>query len=234
MSKADNLSPFIKIGKNDLTPATPRLFLEVKAKPELSLTLPYKIEFILRRAKIDGSNRPCIFRWSPGIDSFSASGVVLLRHADSSDSDGGLETCDIDHPKPLESPNEDSILVDGQLEDGHLCELAPGGEARFTASLPAWYYQALQAGEMYTVLYPGSGPQNKKILGCKACFSAGHELRDCFCVFPEKILEHSCFRSNPAMKQLIQANLGADMRLSADVTLLKKERDNDEAQQQRN
>ncbi|KAK4204626.1 hypothetical protein QBC40DRAFT_272628 [Triangularia verruculosa] len=154
MSKADNLSPFIKIGKNDLTPATPRLFLEMKAKPELSLTLPYKIEFILRRAKKDGSNRPCIFRWSPDINGFSPSGLILLRHADSSDSDGGLETCDVNHPKPLKFLSEDSILVDGQ--NAHLCELAPGGEARFTASLPARYYQALRAGEMYTVLYPGS------------------------------------------------------------------------------
>ncbi|KAK4170584.1 hypothetical protein QBC36DRAFT_296199, partial [Triangularia setosa] len=80
----------------------------------------------------------------------------------------------------------------------------------------------------------GSGPQNKKILGCKACFSAGHELRDCFYVFPERIPEHSRFRSNPAMKQLIQANQRADMRLSEEITLLKKERDNDEVQQQRN
>ncbi|KAK4173425.1 hypothetical protein QBC36DRAFT_313904 [Triangularia setosa] len=80
----------------------------------------------------------------------------------------------------------------------------------------------------------GSGPQNKKILRYKACFSAGHELRDCFYVFPERIPEHSHFRSNRAMKQLIQANLRAGMRLSEEVTLLKKEKDNDEAQQQRN
>ena len=125
----------------------------MKARPELSLTLPYKIEFILHRAREDGSDKPCIFRWSPAIDGFSPSGVVLLHHGDSSNSDGP-KTCEVDYyPKPLKSPNEDSILADAQ--NGHLFELAPGGEARCIASLPARYYQALRAGEMYTLLYPG-------------------------------------------------------------------------------
>lgn len=136
-----------------IRPATPRLFLEVKAKPELSLTLPYQIEFILRRARKDGCHRPCVFRWSPSIDGFSASGIVLLRHADSSGSDG-FEICDVDQPNPPELPNRGPIVVDGQND--HLCELAPGSEKRFVASLPAWYYQALHAGETYTMLYPGS------------------------------------------------------------------------------
>lgn len=133
-------------------PAIPRLFLEVKAKPELSLTLPYKVEFILRRAKRDGYDRPCVFRWSPTIDGFSASGIVLLGHADSGNPDG-LETCEVDHPKPLKPPSQDSIAIDEQ--NGRLCELAPGGEAHCIATLPARYYQALQAGKMYTLLYTG-------------------------------------------------------------------------------
>jgi hypothetical protein len=124
----------------------------VRARPELSLTLPYKIEFILHRAKEDGSDKPCIFRWSPTIDGFSPSGVVLLHHGDSSNSDGP-KICEVDYTKPLKSPNEDYILADAQ--NSHLYELAPGGEARCIASLPARYYQALHAGEMYTLLYPG-------------------------------------------------------------------------------
>ena len=135
-------------------PATPRLFLEVKApRPQLSLTLPYNIKFTLRRAKEGGSDRPCIFRWSPAIGCFSPSGFLPLLHGHTTASANGFEQVEIDHTGLLKLPENDSIIVNNW--NHHLWEFAPGDSVRFVCGLPARYYKALQAGETYTLLYPG-------------------------------------------------------------------------------
>lgn len=123
----------------------------MKARPHLSLTLPYRIEFALCRAKKDGSDRPCIVRWSPAIDGFSPAGFVLLHEETAA---GGFKTHAVDQTGFLEPPEEDSIAVD-YGRDNFLWELAPGAEVRFAANLPARYYAALRDGEAYTLLYPG-------------------------------------------------------------------------------
>jgi hypothetical protein len=128
-------------------PATPHLFLEVKApRPQLSLTLPYNVEFTLRRAKEDGSDRPCIFRWSPAIGCFSSSGFLSLLHHTTASADG-FEPLEIDHTGLLKRPENDW--------NHYLWEFAPGNSVRFVCGLPARYYKVLQAGETYTPLYPG-------------------------------------------------------------------------------
>ncbi|KAH6842749.1 hypothetical protein B0I37DRAFT_330220 [Chaetomium sp. MPI-CAGE-AT-0009] len=151
MRKANSLSPFIKVGSNDLRPTTPHVFLEVKGlRPQLSLNLPYNLEFTFRRAENDGSERPCIFRWRPEIDGFSPPGFVLLHHNGSAD---GVEPLKVDYVSRQEVPREDSVVVEGQND--HLWELTPGGSASFVYSLPGHYYRALQAGETYTLLFTG-------------------------------------------------------------------------------
>ncbi|KAK4118577.1 hypothetical protein N657DRAFT_583394 [Parathielavia appendiculata] len=133
-------------------PATPRLFLQATARPRLSLTLPYVVDFTIRRAKKDGSIRPCIFRWHPLYDGFSHQGLILLHHTATGD---GVEPCAVDHTKFARPPKDGSIATDGSSGHGYLWELLPGGEGHASVNLPEHYYQAMQAGEAYTLLYPG-------------------------------------------------------------------------------
>jgi hypothetical protein len=75
--------------------------------------------------------------------------LSLLYHT----ATGGFEELAIDHSEAVKPPEEDPTVGDGN--NGFLWELAPGGEVRLTADLPARYYRALQAGKKYTLLYPG-------------------------------------------------------------------------------
>ncbi|KAI1428365.1 hypothetical protein F5Y12DRAFT_711347 [Xylaria sp. FL1777] len=147
-----DIQSFVKFGEADVSPEGPRIFLEFSASSHFSLTLPYQIDFTLRRAQGDSQDRRCIIRWSPTIDAFSPSGFVLLRHVGK---EGGFEVISVDHHTgivPL--PNKDAILVNGHNQ--HLRELAPGDHFSFVANPPERYYRALQAGETYTLLYPGT------------------------------------------------------------------------------
>jgi hypothetical protein len=76
--------------------------------------------------------------------------LSLLYHT----ATGGLEELAIDHSEAVKPPEEDPTVGDGN--NGFLWELAPGGEVRLTADLPARYYRALQAGKTYTLLYPAA------------------------------------------------------------------------------
>lgn len=125
----------------------------MKGRPQLSLTLPYRIEFTLRRAKTDCSDRPCIIRWSPTIDGFSSAGLILLREDNTAT--GGFEPCAVDQSGLSEPSDQDAIVVDHHGRDKFLWELAPGGEVRFAACLPARYYAAMVPDETYTLLYTG-------------------------------------------------------------------------------
>ncbi|OBR10413.1 Kinesin light [Colletotrichum higginsianum IMI 349063] len=148
-----DISSFLRLGNHDIPPTTPRLFLEVKAPSQMSLTLPYKVQFVLRRAKRDGVNRPCVVRWNPSLEAFGPSGLIVLRHA--SEKDDSFEQLAIEHDGLTEPPEaEGRTLTDGQTD--FWFTLAPGGEARLDALLPERYYRVLQADGRYTLLYPGA------------------------------------------------------------------------------
>ncbi|KAK4170561.1 hypothetical protein QBC36DRAFT_316596, partial [Triangularia setosa] len=71
-----------------------------------------------------------------------------------------------------------------------------------------------------------SGPVSKKNTTCKACHGAGHELRNCFYVFPEKVPRQSHFRLNISVKWLVQAMQSADPKLSEEIETVRREERN--------
>ncbi|KAK4100663.1 hypothetical protein N658DRAFT_507666 [Parathielavia hyrcaniae] len=101
----------------------------------MSLTLPYSFELTLRQAENDGSDRPCILRWSPTLDGFRLSGFLLLHHTAASAD--GFEPLDIDH----------SGLMKPRGGFHHRDWTQPGPLGR--------HYRALRPRETYTLLYPG-------------------------------------------------------------------------------
>ncbi|KAI0451453.1 hypothetical protein F5B21DRAFT_507231 [Xylaria acuta] len=150
-TRESHVQSFVKFGETDVSPESPRISIELSAPSRLSLTLPYQINFTLRRAQSDAQGQRCIIRWSPTIDAFSPSGFVLLRHVGK---EGACEVISVDHHTGLVPlPEKDAILVDGHGQS--LWELAPGGQVSFVANPPERYYRALRAGETYTLLYPG-------------------------------------------------------------------------------
>jgi hypothetical protein len=124
------------------------LSLELRASQELSLTLPYYIEFIVKRCDtLD--NKPIVFEWSPQIHALSKSGLVLLRHTDTV-----LEPVPIDHSGLVDISRHGPLIVNGYNQG--LWELAPGGVITVKVTLPARYQKLLEPGESYTMLWPGS------------------------------------------------------------------------------
>lgn len=118
----------------------------------MSTTLPFQLRFCIKRAH-DGHQRPCIFHWSPVIHGFprDGAGLVLLHHR----ADGEVKEVEIDHQAGrVELPEEKELVVNGW--NHHLWELAPGGEVKFVSSLLRHYHKAVQAGETYELLWPGS------------------------------------------------------------------------------
>ncbi|KAI0903969.1 hypothetical protein F4823DRAFT_616630 [Ustulina deusta] len=143
---------FVEFGETDVSTESPRISIKLSAPEHLSLTLPYQISFTVRRAQHDARDRKCIIRWSPTIDAFSPSGFVLLRHVGK---EGEFEVVSVDHHTGLVPlPEADVIEVYGGNQ--FLWELAPGGRVSFVGDPPQRYYRALQAGETYTLLYPGT------------------------------------------------------------------------------
>ncbi|KAK4076687.1 CAZyme family GH71 [Trichoderma aggressivum f. europaeum] len=144
-------------GPNNMTTNTiaiPQLALGVHASPRLSLTLPYDLEFTLRRID-DNTSRPCIVRWSPGVEAFSAAGLELWRHTSrANDGSDSLVRVEVDYSGgaklAVASPR---LLVQGW--DPFLWELWPGGHVRFTAPLHERYHKGLVEGERYDLVWPG-------------------------------------------------------------------------------
>ncbi|KAI0428873.1 hypothetical protein F5Y09DRAFT_275934 [Xylaria sp. FL1042] len=152
ITRKDDIQSFIKFRETDVPSESPRILLELSAFSHFSLTLPYQIDFTLRRVQSDPQGRRCIIRWSPTIDAFSSSGFVLLRHVRN---EGGFEEVSVDHETGLVPlPEKDAIKVHGHSQ--FLWELTPGGTVSFVANAPERYFRALQAGETYTLLYPGT------------------------------------------------------------------------------
>ncbi len=67
----------------------------------------------------------------------------------------GVELCAVDHTRFVRPSKEDSIVVERGDWVNFLWELPPGGEGRSSMILPEHYCHAMQAGETYTLLYPG-------------------------------------------------------------------------------
>lgn len=140
-------------------------------RPDLSLTLPFDVLFKICRAKDDGDDsRTCVIHWD-GDFAFADVpwGFVLLHH----DADGGLSRVDFrkdnvfagaeaflalgaDDPLHRNGGKDASVLVtQSRNELSGLHELAPGREVSHGANPPECFYNALQAGETYTLLFPG-------------------------------------------------------------------------------
>lgn len=122
----------------------------------MSLTLPYEVEFTLRRIddreqQGDGQGRPCIVRWSPGVDGFSAAGLELWRHTSSENGDS-LVRVDTDHKGSVVQASPCLVVYSW---DRFLREFQPGEKVHFTAPLPDRYYRKLVEGEHYDLVWPG-------------------------------------------------------------------------------
>lgn len=90
-----------------------------------------------------------LVRWSPLIDAFSSSGLVLLEHT----ADGGFTRVHVDHSRILKLPEEDRIAVNSYAQN--LGQLLPGDSLTLKGILPECYQRRLQAGKRYTLLWPG-------------------------------------------------------------------------------
>ena len=119
------------------------------ASTDLSLTLPYVIQFVLRRQDAP-TNKSVIFEWGPLIHGFTKSGFVLLRSTTTE-----FEAMRIDHSGLVDLSRHGPLVVNGYNQD--LWELAPGASVAFQLELPERFQKLLNPGETYTLLWPG-GP----------------------------------------------------------------------------
>ncbi|KAF2280020.1 uncharacterized protein EI97DRAFT_429785 [Westerdykella ornata] len=114
---------------------------------DLSVTLPYYIDFTIRRPG-DDHGRPLIFRWGPYRNALANAELVLLHIAKH-----GPERVDV-APLQVAEPEPDSILVNGWNQ--FLWELPPGREVHMREKLTANYQRLLKPGESYELLWPGA------------------------------------------------------------------------------
>ncbi|CAO2648047.1 Nn.00g089690.m01.CDS01 [Neocucurbitaria sp. VM-36] len=143
-----NLATHIKVSEEAVRPNLPQLCLELSASKTLSLTLPYAIQFAIKRQ--DGpAGKPVIFEWSPYIHGFAKSGFVLLHRTATN-----LEAITIDHSGLVDISRHEPLVVNGYNHD--LWELAPGGSVIFQQTLPERFQKSLKPDETYTLLWPGS------------------------------------------------------------------------------
>jgi hypothetical protein len=124
------------------------LSLELRASQALSLTLPYEIEFVIKRVDTL-EEKPIVFEWSPQIHALAETGLVLLRHTDAV-----LGPITIDHSGLVDISRHGPLIVDGYNQG--LWELAPGGVITVKVNLPSRYQKSLKPEESYTILWPGS------------------------------------------------------------------------------
>ncbi|KAK2053891.1 hypothetical protein LY76DRAFT_523664, partial [Colletotrichum caudatum] len=117
----------------------------------VSLTLRCKFRFVIRRTKKDGTDSPCMMRWSPSLEAPNPSSLFLLRHI--INHDNGTELVDIDRDGGKRAAEEEGLVLRTASLTFALL-LPPGGVARLTALLPEGEYCAPQAGDRYTLLCP--------------------------------------------------------------------------------
>ncbi|KAK6084703.1 hypothetical protein SCUP515_01199 [Seiridium cupressi] len=149
--------PFVAFGEDDVSSETPRTFLDMKASrttPELSVTLPYYIDFTIRRPA-GGDDQPLVFRWGAYSDGFAQAQVVLLLITEH-----GRERVEIG-PLEFAKPDADAIQVNGWNQ--FLWELPSGGEIKMRDKLTANYQRRLEPGEKYELLWPGAEIRQSKL-----------------------------------------------------------------------
>ncbi|KAK9414689.1 putative Zn(2)-C6 fungal-type domain-containing protein [Seiridium unicorne] len=142
--------PFVAFGEDDVSSESPRIFLDMKASrtiPELSVTLPYYIDFTIRRPA-EGDDQSLIFRWGAYSDAFAQAQLVLLHITEH-----GRERVEIE-PLEFAKPDADAIQVNGWNQ--FLWELPSGGEIKMRDKLTANYQRRLEPGEKYELLWPGA------------------------------------------------------------------------------
>ncbi|KAF2729340.1 hypothetical protein EJ04DRAFT_556160 [Polyplosphaeria fusca] len=142
------LKSLIALPKQAVDPKAPSLHLTFNACSELSLTLPYHIEFTISRDRDDYCTQPIAFKWSPNSDGFTEEGFVLLRHNNNS-----LERVPIDYPETAKSNDKEICVTIGF--DHHVWTLAPGDSIKLLAPLPETHHKALEPNQQYTLLWPG-------------------------------------------------------------------------------
>ncbi|CAG8054637.1 unnamed protein product [Penicillium nalgiovense] len=110
----------------------------------VSLTDPLGFLAIVHREE-DGSNKPCIFRWSLSADAWGPSGFMLFQHTAD-----GLKKVEGKHrpppPETLELTGRDvefEELLPGQCIKRNLCDLPP-------------FWDQLVEGVKYELLWPGA------------------------------------------------------------------------------
>ncbi|KAK8026492.1 hypothetical protein PG991_003548 [Apiospora marii] len=148
----DAIGAYLRFRESDVSAdSAPPLRLKIDANAKVSLTLPYDIDFTVTRSRDDDRRPgdPVLVRWSPLIDAFTSSGLVLLEHT----ADGGFARIPVDHSRNLKLPEEERIKVDSWTPN--LAQLLPGDSVTLKGTLPEWYQRRLQAGKRYTLLWPG-------------------------------------------------------------------------------
>lgn len=91
-----------------------------------------------------------LVRWSPLIDAFSSSGLVLLEHTEDG---GGFARVQVDHSRVLKLPEAERIAVNSYTPN--LAQLLPGESVQLKGTLPECYQRCMEAGKRYTLLWPG-------------------------------------------------------------------------------
>jgi hypothetical protein len=127
-----------------LSSNTPVLSLEIAPGLTVSLTEPLGILAVARREE-DGSNKPCIFRWSVSSDVWGPSGYILFQHTAN-----GLKKVEGKHRPPFPE------TLELRERDAEFEELLPGQYLkRNLGDLPPFWDQ-LVAGEKYELFWPGA------------------------------------------------------------------------------
>ncbi|OOO11118.1 hypothetical protein OAory_01075880 [Aspergillus oryzae] len=137
----ESLAPYMLWTEKDRLPGTPEIALELQGPERLWRKTPYLFHVTLRR--IDEDARPCLFAWTPHIQGFTVSGMILLHHTPE-----GLENVELPVSRlpPLEPwVNKQSSLI----------EHAPGRAQQWVDVFPDRYLSLLKSGERYTLLWPG-------------------------------------------------------------------------------
>jgi hypothetical protein len=119
----------------------------VLKSPQLSLTLPYYIDFTLRRPEEEGG-KSIVFRWGSYSNALAHGQLVLLHITPN-----GPERIDVP-PLSYAKPDPDTIEVNGWNQ--FLWELKPGGEIEMQEKLTPNYQRLLQPGQRYELVWPGA------------------------------------------------------------------------------
>ncbi|KAL6704470.1 hypothetical protein ACN47E_008214 [Coniothyrium glycines] len=151
---AKNFAQYIVVKARDAPRDTPKLHLSLSADVRCSRTQPYHIYMTLSRKK-DTVSSCVVFEWSRygHLYNYTSPPFLLLQHKA-----GGFQKISIDHAALnshlVDVSRKEPLKINGWNADVY--SLAPGASS-MTAMfvLPERYHQLLEAGEKYTLLWPG-------------------------------------------------------------------------------